>query len=89
MSEIIVRAVIRIKTEHVIGKNHAECFKKLKSAVEQGFLAVAGTNVRFVDRKEALEIAINAGQSIDKHPPMDKLLSEDLARDKYYNGGQQ
>lgn len=41
----------------------------------QGFL----TNLnRFVDRKEALEIAKSAEQIIHKHNPQDELLSEDL-----------
>jgi hypothetical protein len=84
--EYISRAAIRFTTDLVTGTNHAVCLAKVKNATEQGFMAteIYGTCERFVDRKEALEIAINAGQNIDKHNPKDQLLSEDLRHDKLY-----
>ena len=82
MSEYILKAAIKLNAELFTGKHHSICFKKLKSATQQGFVA---SRWRFVDRKEAFKIAIAAGQSIDKHNPKDELLSEDLFNDKRYN----
>lgn len=76
-------AAIRFKTDLVIGKNHAKCLAKAKNSMEQGFLTNTGL---FVNRIEALEIALNAGQEITKHNPIDKLLSEDLINDKRFTG---
>ena len=88
MAEHIRSAAIKVNTVFFIGKNHGQCLKKLKSGCEQGFMAAdgLGREWRFVNRKEALEIAIKAGQSIDKHNPMEELLSEDLANDKRFIG---
>ena len=84
--EYIYKAAIRFKTDVVVGRNHAKCLSKIKPACEQGFITREGSCYgRFVDRKEALEIAIIAGQKIDKHNPQDELLSEDLyGDDRYY-----
>ena len=84
MSTYILRAAVILADEkyQFTGKNHAECLSKLKSASRQGF--ITNTN-RFVTREEALEIAIEAGQSIYKHNPKSILLSEDLSEDKLYN----
>lgn len=70
--------------DHIIaGANHAECLKiafeagleKADHRMGQGFLT---TKMRFVLRKEALEIAEEQGQIGTKHQPWDVLLSEDL-----------
>jgi len=82
--EYIRCAAIRVIADYFTGKNHGECLKKLKSATQQGFMTDQYTNPRFVDRKEALEIAIAAGQFITKHCPKDRLLSEDLSEDKRF-----
>ena len=70
------------------GTHHGECLKKLKNSYTQGFIArdiLHDTKFRFVDRKEALKIAIEAGQKIQKHPPLNELLSEDLYQDERYD----
>ncbi len=82
MSEFICCAAIKVNTDLFTGKNHGVCLGKLKSATQQGFLADQYSGTRFVDRKEALEIAINAGQDINKHNPKNILLSEDLSEDE-------
>jgi len=79
--EFIRYAAIKVNTDIFTGKNHSVCLKKLKSATQQGFIADQYSGSRFVDRKEALEIAIEAGQTINKHSPKDRLLSEDLSED--------
>lgn len=83
--EFIRYAAVKVDTSMFTGKNHSECLKQLKAATQQGFLADQYSGSRFVDRKEALEIAIAAGQAIDKHNPQDMLLSEDLSEDKRFN----
>ena len=83
--EYIRYAAIKVNTDLFTGKNHGACLKKLKSATQQGFIAVCRhRGYRFVDRKEALEIAIAAGQTINKHSPKNILLSEDLSEDKRF-----
>ena len=86
MSEIIISAAIEISQLRFTGKNHSVCIGKIKSVTQQGFIAMSTVNGgrRFVDRKEALEIAIRANQKITKHHPLDELLSEDLYDDKHY-----
>ncbi len=79
--EFIACAAIKTGKEVFTGKNHGECLKKLKAASEQGFLADQYSGSRFVDRKEALKIAKEAGQTINKHKPTNILLSEDLLGD--------
>lgn len=81
MSEYIKCASIKLNTTQFIGRNHAVCLKKMKSATTQGFLT---NNYEFVGRKAALKIAIAAGQKIDKHAPLNELLSEDLYEDERY-----
>ncbi len=83
--EFIRCAAVKTNTDLFTGKDHGECLKKLKSATQQGFLADQYSGSRFVDRKEALEIAIEAGQHIEKHKPKNILLSEDLANDDRFN----
>lgn len=83
--EFIRHAAVIVNTDLFTGANHSVCLKKLKSATQQGFIASDYISSRFVDRKEALEIAIVAGQTIHKHPPMNILLSEDLSDDKKFN----
>ena len=48
-------------------------------------MADSYSGMRFVDRKEALKIAKEAGQKINKHSPKDELLSEDLKDDELFN----
>lgn len=69
----------------VTGKHHGECLAALKKATTQGFMADSYSGMRFVDRKEALEIAKAFGQKINKHSPKDELLSEDLKDDELFN----
>lgn len=70
--------------DHIIaGENHGECLRIAKAArferadhrMGQGFLT---TCMRFVLRREALEIAEEHGQIGTKHQPLNVLLSEDL-----------
>jgi len=83
--EFIRYAAIKLNTDMFVGKNHGVCLKKLKAASRQGFIADQHRALsRFVDRKEALEIAIAAGQTINKHNPKNVLLSEDLSEDKRF-----
>jgi len=82
--EFIRFAAIKVNTNLFTGTNHGACLKKLKSATQQGFIADQYSGSRFVDRKEALEIAIAAGQTIHKHSPKNILLSEDLSEDKRF-----
>ena len=84
--ECIVKAAIQIDFSVfnefplvITGKNHSECLIKLKHKTHQGFLTSSG---KFVDRKKALKIALNANQIINKHNPKNLLLSEDLKKDK-------
>ncbi len=83
-SEYILYAAIKVNTDLFIGKNHGECMGKLKSACQQGFIADCYSGTRFVSRTEALEIAIEAGQTIHKHNPKNILLSEDLSADRKF-----
>lgn len=62
--EFIRSAAIKLNSNLFTGKNHGVCLKKLKSATQQGFIADQYSGSRFVDRKEALGIAIAAGQKI-------------------------
>ena len=78
-------AAIKMSGDLFTGKHHGACLAKLKSCSQQGFMADSYSGMRFVGRKEALEIAIKAGQSIDKHFPKDILLSEDLRGDKLFD----
>lgn len=82
--EFIRFAAIKVNADLFTGKNHGACLEKLKSASQQGFIADRCGDSRFVDRKEALGIAIEAGQNINKHSPMNILLSEDLSEDKRF-----
>jgi len=83
--EFIRYAAIKLNTDIFSGKHHAECITKMKSATQQGFIADSYSGSRFVDRVEALKIAIAAGQRINKHNPKDQLLSEDLSEDRRFN----
>lgn len=89
-NEYILHAAVKIDISNggvFSGKHHGDCFEKIRKASqqgEQGFIADSYSGTRFVDRKEALEIAIAAGQNIDKHNPKDVLLSEDLKNDKLF-----
>ena len=63
------------------GRNHAEC---LKAGFELGFdkhNRIDGfmtTTGRHVDRVEGLQIATEMNQIVEKHRPVDVLLSEDV-----------
>lgn len=74
----------------IIGKSHAECIYtfgsiglscKLRDMDNevQGFMT---TNDRFVDRKEALEIAKNAKQVPDDYSK-NELFSEDIIEEEF------
>lgn len=86
MKERIVHAAVIAENGWVIfGQNHGHCFMKAqaiglqmkKDADAQGFVTSRG---RFVTRKEAGEIALEAGQ-IDRETPY--LFSEDLWDEEY------
>lgn len=92
MIEIIKHAAVRAKDGQIfLGKSHAECFMAAanigytmgSSADSQGFMT---NRARFVDRKEAAKIAVEAGQVDLK--TIEILFSEDLwsptANGKFY-----
>lgn len=78
----ILYAAIKLKTGQIfVGKRHNDCtFLAYRSGFEtpidcvQGFMTDEN---EFVDRKEAQEIAIKAGQVSSEHKGTD-LYSEDL-----------
>lgn len=82
--ETIVKAAIRVKYKIYTGFEHGECFKKLQEdgcsfsaeEIEQGFIDSKGN---FVDRKQAMIIAKEAGQVGDLQK--ETLISEDLHLD--------
>ncbi len=89
--EYILYAAIKVlntelNTDVFTGTNHGQCIKQLKASCQQGFLADSCSGTRFVDRVEALKIAIEAGQVINKHAPKNKLCTEDLAKDRRFLG---
>lgn len=62
---------------NLFAENH-EIFDRLRAngfVETQGFLT---SMRRFVDRKDALKIAEQNDQVVEKHPPSDELFSEDL-----------
>ena len=83
MIEKIKCAATRHGDHIVAGESHAECLRIAKDAgferadyiMGQGFLT---TTMRFVLRREALEIAKREDQIVKKHRAFDVLLSEDL-----------
>lgn len=83
MIENIRCAATRHGDHIVAGDSHAECLRIAEAAGfaaadhkrGQGFLT---SRLRFVLRKEALQIATKMGQIVHKHKPDDILLSEDL-----------
>lgn len=78
--ERIEKAAIKYKSKIYIGFDHGECFKQLNNPeitmaeIKQGFITSSG---KFVDRKQATKIAIEAGQ-IDEYTAKQCLISEDL-----------
>lgn len=85
MSKSIVKACVRYNDRLYTGFDHGECFKKLNedntilvhSEIEQGFVDDDGN---FVDRKQAMLIAKEAGQ-LRYEPSKKTLISEDLHLD--------
>lgn len=78
----IEAAAIRFRGLVFTGLRHHECFAKALESLgerpigcEQGFVTDRGV---FLDRKEALVVAQEAGQIRHKHPPLYKLMSEDM-----------
>lgn len=81
MSKTIVKAAIKVKDEIFTGFDHGECFKFARDKfpipvedLEQGFIDSDGN---FVDRKQAMIIAKEAGQ-LRYEPSKKTLISEDL-----------
>lgn len=81
MSKTIVKAAIKVKDETFTGFDHGECFKFARDKfpipvedLEQGFIDSDGN---FVDRKQAMIIAKEAGQ-LRYEPSKRTLISEDL-----------
>ena len=85
MSKSIMKACVRYNDRLYTGFDHGECFKKLNkdnmiivySYIEQGFVDSDGN---FVDRKQAMIIAKEAGQ-LRYEPSKKTLISEDLHLD--------
>lgn len=82
MSKTIVKAAIKIKDEIIAGYDHGECFSRANFPIptqdlEQGFI---DSNGNFVDRKQAMIIAKEAGQ-LRYTPHKETLISEDLHLD--------
>ena len=75
----IVSSALKSGDTLYTGVRHSDCFtqepKGVLRGATQGFITTKG---KFVDRKKALVIATHYNQIIKKHPPYDKLLSEDL-----------
>jgi hypothetical protein len=85
--EKVMYSAVKLDTDYVVGSNHAECLKNIKKHYVQGFIVCndeTGLDQRFVDRAEALTIAITGQQTITKHSPENMLLSEDLKDDDFY-----
>lgn len=79
MTNKITKAAIRLSDKIYVGFDHGECFKQLPSGVnaneiEQGFIDINGD---FLDRKQAMLIAKEAGQ-ISYDTSKQTLISEDL-----------
>lgn len=81
MSKTIVKAAIKVNDEIFTGFDHGECFKFARDKfpipvedLEQGFIDSDGN---FVDRKQAMIIAKEAGQ-LRYEPSKQTLISEDL-----------
>lgn len=103
MSELIKHAAVKSKEGWIFfGKCHADCFHKAhhinvkmsQKAEDQGFLTNLG---RYVQRGEGYQIAIDAGQIIERKSELDPdlfdtgtgtrskiLFSEDLWSAAYY-----
>lgn len=84
--EKIVLAAVRLDNGLIFtGKCHADCIytvilvNEIKEKIPQSKQGFVTTRFRFVDRKEAAEIAFKAGQ-IKKQAEV--LLSEDLIENK-------
>lgn len=85
MSKSIAKACVRYNDRLYTGFDHGECFRKLNedntiivhSEIEQGFVDNYGN---FVDRKQAMIIAKEAGQ-LRYEPSKKTLISEDLHLD--------
>jgi hypothetical protein len=84
MKVMIKHAAIRKDGIIYIGHRHPHCIrvmvecrvsKPVTKDAEQGFVTDEGV---FVDRQEALKIAIENNQIITKHGAKDELYSEDL-----------
>lgn len=90
MNEIIICSAIKVNDMIFRGHRHCHCFAAVNDKLswsrtreqigklhkEQGFIT---SKNRFVDRVEALEIATNSGQVIDKSLVRGgQLYSEDL-----------
>ena len=82
MQRTIVKAAVKYTDKIYTGFDHGECFKKLNednmiivhSRIEQGFVDNDGI---FVDRKQAMVIAKEAGQ-LSYETNKKTLISEDL-----------
>ena len=82
LNRYIKHAAIKQDGIVYVGKRHhnviaimIECGLPAPIRGVQGFVDNNGV---FVDREEALKIAEAAGQIVKKHPPLYRLLSEDI-----------
>ena len=83
--EYIVAAAILMNWHAIVGKRHSNCFVALRnmtwikvnpSGIEQWFYT---SNRKFVDRYDAMDIAIEAGQvKWEQYKSWQILFSEDL-----------
>lgn len=79
--ELIVAVAIKdLETNKIYVSRHSHSeliimFPNIFKKCEQGFLT---SKCRFVDRKEALKIAMKYNQIVKKHGAEDELYSEDI-----------
>ena len=77
--KMIKESALRLNGKVYTGRRHCDIFKQEPIGVlcnaEQGFITDDGI---YLDRYEALTVASKCNQLIYKHPPYDRLLSEDL-----------
>ena len=75
----IIASALKKDDKLYVAKRHSDCFVQCEKGVlrgaEQGFYT---EKRKFVNRKKALKIARHYNQVIEKHPPYNQLLSEDL-----------
>lgn len=85
MKKYIIKAALKYNGKIYTGFDHGECMKKIEldnhiilcGEIKEGFIASDGFVGEFVDRKEAMKIAKEAGQ-LQYYVEKETLISEDL-----------